>query len=221
VSAHKHSTIPEPSLGRLHRYLLVLQRLGREGEVTISSAGLGREAQTSAAPVRKDVSYLGCHGQRGVGYDVERLLAILQIALGRTERQPLVIVGAGNLGMALAGYTGFEMHGYRLVGIFDANPARVGHRPHGLLVRHMDKLAAAVQETGAQLAMIAVPAAQAQKATDQCVAAGLRGLLNFAPTQVRTPQHIKVRQVNLSEELQILNYQLSRWPREKADPIKD
>ena len=208
ASANNGRKIPEPTLARLHRYQVVLRKLHRAHELTISSERLGEEAGTDAALVRKDFSYFGCVGQRGVGYEVEGLLAALQEVLGPGEPRPLVIVGAGPLGTALAGYAGFEMLGYELVGIFDSNPARVGHHLQGKRVRHVNELPAAVVETGVRMAIVAVPAARAQEAADFCVAAGLRGLLNFAPVHVKAPPGVKVRQMDVSGELEILNYQL-------------
>ena len=208
--------IPEPSLARLHRYLLILRRLRRQGVEVVSSEELGREAGTASALVRKDFSYLDCAGQRGVGYEVDRLVVTLEGLLGPAEPRALIVVGAGNLGGALAGYAGFELQGYRVVGLFDNNPARVGHHLQGLVVRHVKELPEFVASTGASLAVLAVPAARAQEAADLCVQAGVRGLLNFAPTQVKTPPQVRVRQVDLSEELQILNYQLSREAEEPS-----
>ena len=209
-SAGNGRRIPEPTLARLCRYQVVLRKLHRAHEATISSDRLGREAGTDAALVRKDLSYLHCAGQRGVGYDVGALLGVLQGALSPGEPRPLVIVGAGPLGTALAGYAGFEMLGYRLVGIFDSNPARVGHHLQGIRVRHVNELPAVVVETGVRLGILAVPAARVQEAADLCGAAGLRGLLSFAPTHVKAPPGVKVRQMDVSGELEILNYQLSR-----------
>ncbi len=207
-SASNGRKIPEPTLARLHRYQVVLRKLCRAHETTVSSERLGDEAGTDAALVRKDFSYFGCVGQRGVGYEVEGLLAALQGTLGPSEPRPLVIIGAGPLGTALAGYAGFEMLGYELVGIFDSNPARVGHHLRGIRVRHTNELPAAVVGTGVQLAILAVPAARAQEAADQCGQAGLRGLLSFAPVHVKAPPGVKVRQMDVSGELEILNYQL-------------
>jgi redox-sensing transcriptional repressor len=215
MAALRGHRIPEPTLGRLHRYQVVLRRLRRGHGRSVSSERLGQEAGTDAALVRKDLSYLGCRGQRGVGYEVEALLAALQEVLGPAEPRPLVIVGAGPLGTALAGYAGFEMLGYRLVGIFDDNPARVGHHLQGMRVRPMNELPAVVVETGVRLAIMAVPAARAQERADECVEAGLRGLLNFAPVHVKTPPGTRVRQVDVSGELEILNYQLECVTRER------
>ncbi len=216
----KEGVIPEPTLARLHRYQAVLRRLRREGALTVSSERLGEEAGTEAALVRKDLSYLRCTGQRGIGYDLDTLLAVLREALGPAEPRPLIIVGAGPLGVALAGYAGFELLGYRLLGLFDSNPARVGHHVAGLVVRHARELPETVAETGAKLAIIAVPAARAQETADLCVAAGLRGLLNFAPCPVKVPPGVVVRQMDLSEELEILNYQLTCAAHRAANPAR-
>ena len=199
--------IPEPSLGRMHRYQLALRRLRREGTGVVSSRRLGELSGVSADLVRKDLSHLGAFGQRGVGYEVATLLGHIQGAVRRPEPCALVIIGAGNLGAALAGYAGFDMPEYRLIGIFDANPARVGHRLQGMVVRHLRELAEVVRETGVRVGMLAVPAGQAAAAAEVCAAAGLRGLLSFAPLPVPPSAPLLVRQVDLSEELQILSYQ--------------
>ena len=214
MTDRRERKIPEPTLARLHRYQVALRQLRRAREVTVSSERLGQEAGTEAALVRKDLSYFPCAGQRGVGYEVEELLSALQEALGPDQRRPLVLIGAGPLGAALAGYASFEMSDYELVGIFDSNPARVGHHLQGTLVRPMNELPQVVVDTGVRLALIAVPAARAQEAADQCAAAGLQGLLNFAPGHVKAPPGVKVRPLEVSGELEILNYQLRYASRE-------
>ncbi len=205
VSGRRH--IPESTLARLHCYQLVLRRLLRAGEDEVSSRRMGLEVGIDPALVRKDLCYLHCRGQRGVGYQTRVLLAALERVLGPPVPRPLVIIGAGPLGTALAGYAGFEMLGYQVVGIFDENPARVGHHVQGMRVRPMRELATLVTETGVRLALMAVPAARAQETADRCAAAGLRGLLTFGPVRVRTRPEFYVRQVDVSAELEILNYQ--------------
>ena len=200
--------IPEPILGRLHRYRLALRRLRREGRTTVASQALGELSGVTAVLVRKDLSRLGPLGQRGVGYALEPLLRQIEYRLQRGEPQALMLIGAGNLGAAVAGYLGFDMQEYRLAGVFDSNPARVGHRLQGIVVRPMRELPQAVRGTGVRLGILALPAAQAQGAADFCAAAGLRALLNFAPVQVQAPSGVVVRQLDLTEELQILQYQL-------------
>jgi redox-sensing transcriptional repressor len=208
MSSDRERRIPEPTLGRVPRYLAALRGLRRGREGTVSSARLGREAGTEAALVRRDLSYFSCVGQPGVGYEIEELLGALQAALGPPGRRPLVLIGAGPLGAALAGYAGFEMAAYELVGIFDANPARVGHHLQGLPVRPMNELARVVVETEVRLGLLAVPAARAPEAAAQCAAAGLRGLLTFAPGHLQAPPGIQVRPVDVSGELAILDYQV-------------
>lgn len=216
MAASGRRDIPEPTLARLHCYQLVLRHLLRAGELEVSSRRLGLEAGTDPALVRKDLSYLRCRGQRGVGYQIRALLAALERVLGPAGPRPLVMVGAGPLGTALAGYAGFEMLGYRLVGIFDENPARIGHHVQGMRVRPMSELAAVVAETGTRLAIMAMPAARAQETADRCAAAGLRGLLTFGPVPVRTRPEVYVRQVDISAELEILNYQTEDMTSERG-----
>jgi len=209
IKERRRGDIPEPALGRLHRYQLALRRLRREKKLLVASARLGELAGVSAALVRRDLSCVGALGQRGVGYEVEWLLAQLQRALQPPAPCPLVIIGAGNLGAALAGYASFDLQEYQVVGVFDSNPARVGHRLQGMVIRHMRELPEVVQATGVELGLLAVPAAQAAAGAELCAAAGLRGLLNLAPLPLRTSAPLVVRQVDLTEELQILNYQVS------------
>lgn len=214
ASGRRH--IPEYTLARLHNYQLVLRRLLRAGEHEVTSRRLGLETATDPALVRKDLSYLRCRGQRGVGYEVRALLAALERVLRPGEPRPLLMVGAGPLGTALAGYAGFEMLGYQLVGIFDDNPARIGHHVQGMRVRPMAEMAAVVAETGVRLAIVAVPAARAQETADRCAAAGLCGLLIFGPVPVKTRPPVYVRQVDVSAELEILNYQTEGMTTERG-----
>jgi redox-sensing transcriptional repressor len=207
VARRTTGDIPEPSLGRMHRYQLALRRLRREGVGTVPSRRLGELTGVSGALVRRDLSHLGAFGQPGIGYEVEALLASIQSAVRSPEPCPLAIIGAGNLGAALAGYVGFDMPEYRLIGIFDANPARVGHRLQGMVVRHLRELAEVVRETGLRVGILTVPAGQAAAAAEVCAAAGLRALLSFAPLPLPNSAPLLVRQVDLSEELQILSYQ--------------
>jgi redox-sensing transcriptional repressor len=187
-------------------YLRILSERFDVGVTSISSDELAEFAGLNAAKVRKDLSYLGSYGTRGVGYDVEFLVYQIRRELGLTHDWPVVIVGAGNLGQALAGYGGFGDRGFPVGGIVDVDPAKVGSVIGGVRVRHIDEVAQVVQSRGISIGVIATPGPAAQEAADALVAAGVTSLLNFAPTLVSAPAGVSVRKVDLAVELQILSY---------------
>ncbi|MFM8944565.1 MAG: redox-sensing transcriptional repressor Rex [Actinomycetota bacterium] len=198
--------IPEATVGRLPLYLRVLSDLAAEGAATVSSTALARSAGVNPAKVRKDLSYLGSYGTRGIGYDVAYLLHQVQRELGLTQDWPVVIVGVGNLGHALANYRGFAERGFRPVALLDADATRVGEVVQGLRVRDVRDLPAVVREEGVAIGVICTPAAAAQAVADALVAAGVRSILNFAPAVLEVPEGVVVRKVDLGVELQILTY---------------
>jgi redox-sensing transcriptional repressor len=198
--------IPEATVARLPVYLRILSERFEVGVTSISSDELAEFAGLNAAKVRKDLSYLGSYGTRGVGYDVEFLVYQIRRELGLTHDWPVVIVGAGNLGQALAGYGGFGDRGFPVGGIVDVDPAKVGSVVGGVRVRHLDEVAQVVQSRGISIGVIATPGPSAQEAADALVAAGVTSLLNFAPTLVSVPAGVSVRKVDLAVELQILSY---------------
>ena len=203
--------IPEATVARLPVYLRSLYELS-DGPGTISSERLAEMAGVNAAKVRKDLSYLGSYGTRGVGYDVEYLLYQISRELGLTQDQPVAIVGLGNLGHALANYRGFMARGFRIVALIDADPAKVGERVGDLLVRHLDELPGIAEAENLAIGVIATPASAAQDVADRLVAAGVRSILNFAPLVLSVPAHVSVRKVDLSIELQILSFYQQRRP---------
>ncbi len=198
--------IPEATVARLPVYLRSLVQVAEAKTATISSERLADLAGVNAAKVRKDLSYLGSYGTRGVGYDVEYLLYQISRELGLTQDWPVVIVGMGNLGHALANYGGFEARGFRVVAVVDADPAKVGEAVGDLRVRHIDELPQIVAEERVAIAIVATPAAAAQDVADQLVAAGVGSILNFAPVRLQVPPHVSLRKVDLSIELQILSF---------------
>ncbi|MGB0112766.1 MAG: redox-sensing transcriptional repressor Rex [Ilumatobacteraceae bacterium] len=198
--------IPEATVARLPVYLRILSERFDEGVISMSSEELAEFAGLNAAKVRKDLSYLGSYGTRGVGYDVEFLVYQIRRELGLTHDWPVVIVGAGNLGQALAGYGGFGDRGFPVGGIVDVDDAKVGSVVGGVRVRHIDELAQVVQARNISIGVIATPGPAAQPAADALVAAGVTSLLNFAPTVIGVPHGISVRKVDLAVELQILSY---------------
>ena len=193
-------------MARLPVYLRILAERFDEGVTNISSEELAEFAGLNAPKVRKDLSYLGSYGTRGVGYDVEFLVYQIRRELGLTHDWPVVIVGAGNLGQALAGYNGFGDRGFPVGGIVDVDETKVGSVVGGVRVRHLDDLPKVVQARNISIGVIATPGAAAQQAADALVAAGVTSLLNFAPTVIGVPHGISVRKVDLAVELQILSY---------------
>jgi redox-sensing transcriptional repressor len=173
---------------------------------TVSSEQLAERAGVNAAKVRKDLSYLGSYGTRGVGYDVEHLVREVSGELGLTRDWPVVIVGLGNLGRALANYRGFGARGFRIVALIDADPDKVGERLGDLAVEPIEALHAVVAERRVAIAMIATPAGAAQDVADRLVEAGVGSILNFAPTVVVVPPDVSLRKVDLATELQILSF---------------
>jgi redox-sensing transcriptional repressor len=201
--------IPEATVARLPVYLRSLVEVADGGAATISSERLAELAGVNAAKVRKDLSYLGSYGTRGVGYDVEYLLYQISRELGLTQDWPVVIVGIGNLGHALANYRNFSARGFRVVALLDADPAKVGERIGDLAVRHLDDLDEVAAE-GVAIGIITTPAAAAQDVADRLVAAGVTSILNFAPAVLNVPPHVSLRKVDLSIELQILSFYQQR-----------
>jgi len=199
--------IPKVALPRLTVYLRCLEDLPA-GVGRISSEDLAARAGVNSAKVRKDLSYLGSYGVRGVGYDVEHLRFQIRRELGLTREWPLVIVGVGNLGRALANYSGFQDQGFRVVGVFDDDPNKVGTRVGQHRVEALESLPGAVGERGARIGLIATPPEASQAVADVLAAAGVAAILNFAPTVVRVPAHVQVRRVDFSTELQVLAFHL-------------
>lgn len=198
--------IPEATVARLPIYLRSLLALADEKEPTISSERLAEMAGVNAAKVRKDLSYLGSYGTRGVGYDVEYLLFQMSRELGLTHDWPVVIAGAGNLGQALANYGGFGSRGFPVVALVDADPAKVGKRAGGVPIRHIDDLEEVVAEHGVAIGVIATPADAGQTVADRMVEAGIPSILNFAPVVLDVPEGTSLRKVDLAVELQILSF---------------
>ncbi len=202
--------IPEATVARLPVYLRGLVELADTGVATVSSVELAELAGVNAANVRKDLSYLHAHGTRGVGYQVDHLIGEISLVLGDGLPSPVVIVGIGNLGRALSRYDGFVAGGFPVAGLVDADPAVVGRRIGGRIVRPVGDLPAVVAESGCTVGIIATPASAAQQAADHLVAAGISSILNFAPSVVQVPGHVDLRQVDLATELQILGYHQHR-----------
>ena len=202
--------IPEATVSRLPLYLQALTGMAGEGLTTVSSQALAAAAGVGAAKLRKDLSQLGSYGTRGVGYDVAHLVAAISSELGLTEDWRVVLVGVGNLGHALAKYQGFAQRGFTVVALLDADPGVVGEEIAGLTVRPVTDMRDVVREHRVQIGVIATPAAVAQEVCDDLVAAGVTGVLNFAPCMISVPDGVMVRRVDLSTELQILAFHEQR-----------
>jgi redox-sensing transcriptional repressor len=198
--------LPEATVARLPVYLRALHHLAEAGHETVSSEALANAAGVNSAKLRKDLSHLGSYGTRGVGYDVDLLVAQIEFVLGLTQHRAVALVGIGNLGHALAGYGGFASRGFRIAALIDADPARVGEKINGMVVRHIDDLELIVSELGIAIAVIATPVHAAQSVADRLVAAGVTSILNFAPCVLTVPDGVDVRKVDLAVELQILSF---------------
>mgnify|MGYP003346705672 FL=1 len=198
--------IPEAALSRLPLYLRILGELVDVGTTQVSSDQLAELAGMNAAKVRKDLSYLGSYGTRGVGYDVSFLTYQIQRQLGLNHDWPIVIVGAGNLGQALANYGGFTERGFSIAGVFDTDESKIGGVVGGVRVRHLDELTQVVQAKNVSIGVLATPDSTAQEAANRLVRAGVGSILNFAPVVLSVPRGVSVRKVDLAGELQILGY---------------
>lgn len=205
----KIANIPEPTLVRLTIYARCLADMVREGEEVVSSDELAHRAGVNAAQVRKDLSYLGSFGRRGVGYNVLHLSDRIASAMGLTRERTFIIVGAGKLGSALLGYAGFHAKGFRPTAAFDIDDAKVGKTIGGVEIKSINDLSGYVAENNTDIAILTVPAAHAQEVTDQLVAGGIKAILNFAPVVVKVPSTVQKRHVELSSEMEVLAHYLN------------
>jgi redox-sensing transcriptional repressor len=205
--------IPEATVARLPVYLRSLLAMADDKEATVSSERLAELAGVNAAKVRKDLSYLGSYGTRGVGYDIEYLVFQMSRELGLTQDWPVIIAGAGNLGTALANYGGFGDRGFPVVALVDADKKKVGKKVAGVSVFHIDDIDDLVAEHDIAIGVIATPAEAAQSVADHMAAAGIPSILNFAPALIAVPEGVSLRKVDLAVELQILSfYQQQQGP---------
>lgn len=211
--------LPEATIARLPVYLRALYALAERGVSTVASDELAAAAGVNSAKLRKDLSHLGSYGIRGVGYDVDYLVYQVSRALGLTQKWPVVIVGAGNLGRALANYGGFMNRGFRISAILDSDRGVVGAKIGDVAVRHVSDLEHVITSNGVAIGVIAVPAAAAQAVCDRLVAAGVTSILNFAPLVLNVPEGVDVRKVDLSIELQILAFHAQRRSAERFGQV--
>ena len=201
--------IAESTVRRLSTYLRYLENLDTQGQQTASSDELAHLCGTTPAQVRKDLSFFGSFGKRGLGYPVHEMTAHLREILGLEREWKVVIVGAGKLGAALANYRGFYQRGFRIVGVYDNDPNKVG-KPWGeAIVRDMADLTQDIEREDAPIAVLAIPSDDAQGVVDRLVGAGIRAILNFAPAQITVPPHVSLKSVNMAMELEGLSFALT------------
>lgn len=201
--------IPEATIIRLSVYSRYLAQVDRRGVVTISSGEIAEGTGVSPAQVRKDLAYFGEFGTRGVGYNVKDLYWHLIKILGLNTSWSVVIIGAGNLGTALSMYGGFRERGFKVVGIFDTAPHKIGGHLNGVEIYPMERMQEIIAREKAQIAIIAVPAEEAQGVVNELVKTEIKGILNFAPRVLTVPPHIELRNVDLSVNLEILTFNLA------------
>lgn len=201
--------IAESTVRRLSLYLRFLEECDARAQTTISSGELARLGGTTAAQVRKDLSSFGSFGKRGLGYHVSDLIRAIREILGLDKSWPLIIIGAGKIGTALALYRGFSSRGFAVVGVYDRDPARVGQRLDGLTIRSLDELERDIVRLKVKIAVLSVPGDATQALLDRVTKAGIRAILNFAPVPLRVPQGVTLRAVNMATELEILTFALT------------
>jgi redox-sensing transcriptional repressor len=198
--------IPRKTIYRLSVYLRCLARLKDNNIHTVSSEALAKVAGVKPTQLRKDLAYFGHFGTRGLGYDVTELSTMISDELGTTSLQPVILVGVGNLGLALLSYRGFEKEGFEILAAFDAEPKRRRDKQIKQAILGMDELKEFVLKNGVKMAILTVPAVAAQEVVNQLVQAGIVGILNFSPIVVSVPEEVMVNNVNVAIELENLSY---------------
>ena len=202
-------SVPNPAVRRLSLYLRQLESLKRKERSTVSSKQLGESLGLTDAQVRKDLAYFGQFGHPGIGYRVDDLIGQVKRILGTDKTWNVIMVGAGNLGRALSAYRGFEAKGFRLIAVFDNDPAKVGKRLGPFNIQPLAELADTIGQQKVKLAILAVPAEHAQEVADRVIDAGVRGLLNFAPVSITVPPQVALNAVDLAVQLEQLSFQVS------------
>jgi len=209
--------ISESTVRRLSHYYRVLEEVEGEGKRLISSHRLAEREGITSAQVRKDLSCFGSFGRRGLGYNVAHLREEIRAILGLDRRWKVALIGAGNIGAALLAYRGFARQGFDVVAVFDRDPQRIGQRMGDLSVRDIEELPTVVAQHPVDMAVIATPVRAAQEVADRLVAAGVRAILNFAPRKLFVPDHVALRNVDMTVELETLSFTLAqRRPKRRA-----
>lgn len=198
--------IPSSTISRLFVYLRELTELEKMNIRTISSAELGERTNLSDAQVRKDLGYFGQFGVSGSGYNTHELKAALENILGKDKTWNVAVIGAGNLGLALLTYPGFKEHGLNIMAAFDSDPKKIDKQIGDITIQSIDELPKVIADKKISIAIIAVPAKSAQGVAEKLINAGVECILNFAPTALMLPENVKVKDVDLSRELETLSY---------------
>jgi redox-sensing transcriptional repressor len=201
--------ISESTVRRLSLYLRFLEQFAAQGQTTVSSADLARPSGTTSAQVRKDLSFFGSFGKRGLGYSVPELAAKIRDILGLRRTYRVVLVGAGRIGGALVQYPGFRQRGFHVAAIYDKDPKKVGTRWNGLVVRDVRHIETDLAKEPSDIAIVVTPAESAQEVADRLVRAGVKAILNFAPVQLQVPPDVAVKSVNMALELETLSFALA------------
>lgn len=200
--------IPHIVIGRLPLYLRVLSRLKKEGKVYVSSQELGKLLDISAAQIRKDLSHFGELGKRGTGYEIDFLTTQLATILNTNTLWKMAIIGAGDVGRALANYNGFINRGFKVAAIFDCDPQKIGTELSGLLIRDCSEMKQVIDQEKIKIAVIATPADSAQQVADDLIDKGVKAILNYAPIFLKVPQDVHVEYIDPAVHLQKLSYYL-------------
>lgn len=208
-ACHAVKRIAESTVRRLSIYLRFLEEFEDRGLSTVSSEELARRGGTTSAQVRKDLSFFGSFGKRGLGYSVPELSAALREILGLGREWRVVIVGAGKIGAALAQYRGFRQRGYNIIAVYDANRDKIGRSLEGIEIRDMARFESDVAAERPEIAVIAIPGEEAQAVLDRIVRTGIKAVLNFAPVQLHAPADVTVKAVNMAMELEGLSFALT------------
>lgn len=198
--------IADSTVRRLSLYLRFLEEFQAQGIDTVSSEALAARGGTTSAQVRKDLSFFGSFGKRGLGYSAPELVTRLRDILGLKQSYRVIVVGAGKIGSALAQYRGFAQRGFHIAAVYDADPARVGLKWNGLVVRDVKQLERDLGREPMDIAILSTPAPAAQALAERLVSAGIKAILNFAPVQLLVPGHVAVKNVNMALELEALSY---------------
>jgi redox-sensing transcriptional repressor len=213
TSYHAVRRIADSTVRRLSLYLRFLEESTQRGLVTISSDELARRGGTTSAQVRKDLSFFGSFGKRGLGYSVPELTDSLREILGLRRDWQVIIVGAGKIGTALAQYKGFRQRGFRVAAVYDRDPKKIGTTWDSLTVRDMSSIERDVSKEKPDIAVLTTPAEEAQNVVDMLVRAGIRAVLNFAPIQLHVPPEVTLKNVNMAMELEGLSFALTNRDR--------
>lgn len=209
MSANPPPAIPDIVIGRLPLYLRALRRLQQENKTVTSSHELGNRLDISSAQIRKDLSHFGGFGKQGTGYQIAFLVDKLQDVLQVNQEWMVVVVGAGNLGMAISHYRGFQDRGFRIAHLFDVSPQKIGEPIGDFVVQPVRLLRDIIQREGIKIAMLAVPAEDAQGVADQLVEAGVEAILNYAPININVPPAVQIQYIDPVTHLQHMTYYLA------------